>query len=281
MKTWSVIGIIVLSLVIIGLVLFFLLKTPTRLTLNSLLKNGLLFPYNTVLTITNTSSDAYISFMCIDTQGNLYPLSGSFTPQESIQLEISDPNSLLCIGQSNTTQYITVIGNVNGTMHLFHINTDASSLSFSTTDLSATLLPQKYIYSTQYTIQHPSNNSPLLNGTSFPTAFLITNCSSHSIIMNGFSYNTLYTMQLNLSIFSRITDVNKVMPNDLRLDPGVSSLPITISLPSDGYIIFIGSVMTGDLIPYRTGFVLLNQHNTLRIIPIGNPVLELSLYTKS
>lgn len=280
METWIVIGIIVLSLVIIGLVLFFLLK-KSSLTLHTLLKNGLLFPYNTVLTITNTSSTSFTSFMCIDTQGNLYSLNESFEPQQSLQLDMTDTNSLLCIGQSNTTQYITVIGNVASDLRLFHINTDASTLSFSATDLSATLIPQKYVYSTQYTIQHPLNDSPLLNDTSFPASFLITNCASHSVIMNGFSYNTLYTMQLDLSIFSNITDVNKVMPNDLRLDPGVSSLPIMISLPSDGYIIFIGTIITMDSIPYRTGFVLLNQNNKLKIVPIGNPVLELSLYTKS
>lgn len=276
MKTWIIIGIIVLCLMIIGLLLF-LLKKPSSIPLHTKIKNGTRFPYQTMLTITNTSSLTFSSLVCIDTLGHVYTQSTPFPPQSTLTLYMMDSNSLVCIGQTPTTQYVTVLGNVNAYTRFFYVNSTESTFSFVTTDQPATWLPQSNLYSTIASILPHGNGAQCVNGMSFPLLILLTNRSSDQVLLNGFSYNTLFTMQFDVSIFSNITNKSAViLPNELRIDSGNVSAPLSISLPCSGYLLFMGYIVAGTDTVYRTGFVLYNDQSTLQMIPLGNPVLEIS-----
>ena len=246
MNTWVIISITLVFLIIVTI-------TILILTRQSILTEGSPFPTSTIK-ITNSSMITFNTIRCYDTDGNIYtPIQGLstprlFTPQDNFIVNMKNQTSLLCIAMTDTTRYITILGNDTSNIYFIYSNTDKNMFTFSnTSQLPVNVSVIKNTYNG--TIHTPTINSkPLLIGDSFPvSSIILTNCVSDSITLTEF--------------------INIDNPGNLNIGTGLSSLPITAPIHSS--CILYGTINTTDQSNHILGIALYNKNGTVGIINIG------------
>ena len=178
-----------------------------------------------------------------------------YTPNQSIYITIGAISSLTCILTKNGINYITVLGNVNGTSALF--TTSSTILSFSLGLGSEINIQQTYPgYQISPPLVQPLQNTSIPSSItlSYPSGVIPPQPTPPTFLLQEFVNTNGIPSSLLPSTISSLSTI----------------IPLT-SIVNNGYILFLqqySSTPNGLF-----GLVLYNNKRTLSVITLGQPFL--------